>query len=110
MDQKKIYEVVNFVTLGLAGVFFLVFYEDGTDILKSPAVVILIVTAILVHFIKALRLYIAFYGRGLSFGEYIIQYCKVIPVSMIQPLKLGDLFRAYCYCYKIRNYFAGELI
>lgn len=110
MDQKKIYEVVNFVTLGLAGVFFLVFYEDGTDILKSPAVVILIVTAILVHFIKALRLYIAFYGRGLSFGEYIIQYCKVIPVSMILPLKLGDLFRAYCYGYKIRNYFAGALI
>ena len=110
MGQKKIYGIVNLVTLGLTGMYFFVFYDGQAGLFESPVAGILAVTAIPVHMIKAARLYIAFYGRGISFGKYLEQYYKVIPVSMVWPLKLGDLFRAYCYGYQIRNYFAGVLI
>ena len=64
-------------------------------------------TVILVQVIKGLRLYFELYEKHMPKGVFVRQYCKVVPVSMILPGKLGDLFRAYCFGYHMRDYLAG---
>ena len=62
---------------------------------------------ILVQIIKGLRLYFELYEKHMSKGLFVRQYCKVVPVSMILPGKLGDFFRAYCFGYHMKDYLAG---
>ena len=75
---------------------------------EKIAVLVLAVAA--VHSIKIFRLYFALYGKGVSSGQHLRQYCKTITVNMIIPLKMGDIFRAYCYGYKMQNYFGGAAL
>jgi len=60
--------------------------------------------AVLVHVIKGFRLWFALYGKAIPLSDFIIQYCKVVPVSVVLPFKFGDLFRAYCFGHLITNY------
>lgn len=69
--------------------------------------ILLFGTVILVQIIKGLRLYFELYEKHMPKGLFMRQYCKVVPVSMILPGKLGDFFRAYCFGYHMRDYLAG---
>lgn len=90
-------------------------YESG-DIarlfknVKLPHIFIIVLTVILVHTIKAIRLYIALYGSDIKLLQYIKVYCKVTPISIIFPFKLGEFFRMYCYGYSISNMLKGAII
>ena len=64
----------------------------------------MIAIALLVYGIKALRLYFILLGQGISVTQFLKQYCKVIPVSVIFPYKLGEIFRIYCFGYQIQSY------
>lgn len=113
MKQKKHYQFINIVVLLLSIVFFIfINWKRGIDWKRNSIVEmsILILTAVIVHSIKIVRLYFVLYGRKISLIEHIKQYCKVISVSMILPFKLGEFFRVYCYGYQIQNYFDGIMI
>lgn len=110
MEQKKRYELVNIAILLLTVLLFAhTYWKKGINWESSTGwvIFIMVITAFLVHGIKAFRLYFVLYGKNVSVIEHVKQYCKVIPVSMIFPFKLGELFRMYCYGYQIKNYFDG---
>ena len=111
--NKTVYNCINAVILLLTVFFFIrEFYgKDGLPGMGDvSAVVLLVVTVFLVHAIKACRLYLALYGNGLSFSEYLKTYAKVTPVSVILPFKLGEFFRMYCYGEKLGSFLKGIVI
>lgn len=76
----------------------------------NTSLILFLFVVIFVHMIKALRLYIAFYGTDISNIEYIKTYCKVTPVSILLPFKFGEIFRIYSYGYLIDNYLKSTVI
>lgn len=106
----KIYKFINIITLILAIFIFIILYGMESTIFEGftmSILIILFLTAVIVHSMKAVRLYFELYERRMSFEIFIRQYCKVIPVSMILPFKIGDSFRAYCYGYYLKSYMTG---
>ena len=67
-------------------------------------------TVLGVHIIKALRLYLAMYGNPVNTWEYLKTYCKVTPVSLLLPYKLGEFFRMYCYGVLLKDFWKGTII
>ena len=110
MFNKRVYFTANILILLLAAVLFISSCLNSSEIIFNidwQMVAVLIVTAIISHFLKALRLYLEFYEFNISKAVFTKQYCKVIPVSILLPFKSGDIFRAYSYGYAIGNYYAG---
>lgn len=110
MEQKKRYQWMNsMVVLFTIGWFILDNDIKGIDwkSISGFAICSMMVTVLLVHSIKAFRLYFVLYGKKISFAEHMKQYCKVIPVSMVLPFKLGEFFRIYCYGYQMGSIFDG---
>lgn len=101
------YGLVNIIVLLATAVWF-----SCGRICFGPArqTAVLLLTAIFIHGIKALRLYFAMFGKNISFRQHMEQYCKTAVVSMILPFKLGDIFRAYCYGYYFCNYLGGAAL
>lgn len=94
-------------------ILFLYTYSDIKTIFSESSagtIIVLTITVVLVHVIKAFRLYLALYGKGVLLGQHIKLYCKVLPVSIIFPFKLGEVFRIYCYGYQIHSYFRGIVV
>lgn len=80
---------------------------EGRDIWKIG---LLVLTVCLVHMIKSGRFYLELYGSGIDMSTYIKIYCKVTPVSIIFPYKLGEFFRMYCYGRQLENFLKGIVI
>lgn len=111
--NAKWYNFINVAVVGITALIFSVSYRNVTGIfygMDFPAVAILAATVFLVHFIKAVRLYFALYGAEFKFKDYIKTYCKVTPVSVVMPLKSGELFRMYCYGRQVGNVIKGIVI
>lgn len=72
--------------------------------LDTPIFILTLLAVIVVQIIKAVRLYIAFYGNNISYSDYIITYCKVAPISVIFPFKLGELYKIYSFGRLISNW------
>lgn len=112
MSKARAYNLTNIAVLALFLVLFFVQNRGGIPeflALSPERILILGICALVVNSIKLLRLYFILYGNGrsLSLWEHARQYCKVLPVSMVLPFKIGDLFRAYCYGYHLDSYGAG---
>ena len=110
MNRKSfVYNLINILVLLVAALIFFYNYNISSLFESVDVTHILIVTAtvVIVHFLKAFRLYLALYGAGLSASSYAKIYCKVTPVSILLPFKLGELFRMYCYGYQINNILKG---
>lgn len=114
MGVKKIqYNVINMAVIFLTAALFIYGYRDIREIFRGEnvlSVFILTVTVILVHAIKAGRLYLALYGSDIDFVTYLKIYCKVTPVSVLAPFKLGEFFRMYCYGKQLGNMLKGVVI
>ncbi len=97
--ESFVYNFINIIVLVIAALIFLMNYSlDGLfGQTMANQVAIITFTVIFVHFLKAFRLYLALYGANISPSNYAKTYCKVTPVSIILPFKLGELFRMYCY-------------
>lgn len=101
--KKSSYYIINFVVIVLTTAYFVidtVFNSRIRDFFtkeNSLSILLLFVTAFLVHIIKAFRLFLAVYDSGIGFKLFVKTYCKVTPVNMIIPYKLGEIFRVYCY-------------
>jgi len=100
MKKKAlVYNLINILVLLLAAFIFVSNYKPkelfgGTG---TYGIAVVAVTVVIVHFLKSIRLYFALFGANLSFSNYMKIYCKVTPVSVILPFKVGELFRMYCY-------------
>lgn len=108
--KQKTYKLVNILVLLLTVLLLsrALLHQDFSFVLHNPLIcLIMIVTVVLVHGIKAFRLYLELLDRKLPVGLFLRQYCKITPVSMILPLKAGDLFRCYCYGYYIGDWMYG---
>ncbi len=113
MRQKKVYIVVNSFVLFLSAVLFYRGFLAGAGMPQRGSLrvaVMVLVTAAAVHGLKAFRLYVALYGKGVSFGGHMKQYSKTAAVSMILPVKSGDLFRAYCYGKLVKGWYSGIVL
>lgn len=80
------------------------------EYLDSITILTTLLTAIFVQFIKGIRLYIALYGNKVNLLEYMITYCKVTPVNIVLPFKLGELYRIYCFGKLLSNGMKGLVI
>ena len=104
-----VYNLINvLVLLGAALIFFLNYnINDVFSGVGLQHIIIITATVVIVHFLKAFRLYLALYGSDISASSYAKIYCKVTPVSILLPFKLGELFRMYCYGHQIGNMLKG---
>lgn len=112
-SRRIVYIIVNLVVIALAAALFIFQYRNIKELFAGEtilAAVILLATVVLVHAIKAVRLYIALYGSGITFLGCLKTYFKVTPVSVIIPFKLGEFFRMYCYGTQIGNMLKGVVI
>lgn len=107
MKDNTTYRIVNFIVIAVAAVYFYMQYHyfDITGLLNNTIeVIVLLFTVIAVYIIKCVRLYLVMYGFEVSLKEHIKQFCKTIPVSVILPLKFGDIFRIFCYGHIMKDY------
>lgn len=112
-QENILYKCINMLVILAAVAYFLYEYKDTTIFLSTRgcySIVLLVLCVVLVHMIKALRLYVALYGTSLSLGDYLKVYCKVTPVSMILPFKVGEFYRMYCYGRQMGSYLKGIVI
>lgn len=110
MKKKSfVYNWINILVLLGAAIIFFANYSihDVFAGLGAEHIVIITATVVIVHFLKAFRLYLALYGSNISASSYAKIYCKVTPVSILMPFKLGELFRMYCYGHQIDNMLKG---
>ena len=107
------YNFVNILVLLVVVIIFAKEYKDIGVLLGNVEFkygIVLIFTVIVVHAIKAFRLYLALYGMEITVSSYLKTYCKVTPVSVILPYKVGEIFRMYCYGRQIKSLFRGTII
>lgn len=101
MNRKKMsYNIINFTVILLTVLLFVYDYGNFFCVFSrknSISIVLLVFAVLIVHVIKATRLYLAMYGYEVDFVSYMKTYCKVTPVSVVIPFKLGEFFRIYCY-------------
>lgn len=104
--HTKQYLLINTASLLCA---VLLFYDLIRQLVVDDltSLIILILTAAVVLILKFIRLYIILFGRDFSFSSQLEQYCKVVPVSILFPFKLGEVFRMYCYGFQMDNYIEG---
>lgn len=110
MKKKSlVYNWINILVLFAAALIFFLNYSinDVFQGVQMMHIVVVIATVVMVHFLKALRLYLALYGADISPSAYAKTYCKVTPVSILIPFKLGEFFRMYCYGHQAGNMLKG---
>lgn len=56
---------------------------------------ILLVLFVLVHLAKMGRLYLVLMEYKISFGRFVLLYCKTTFMNLIIPFKIGELYRIY---------------
>lgn len=109
-DVNWTHYAVNTVVLISAVICFFLKFANFKSLFKvksSCVYLLLIFTVILVQSIKALRLFLVFYGQEFPLKEHLSIYCKVTAVNIVFPFKIGDLFRVYCYGEKLNNYYVA---
>lgn len=69
-----------------------------------------VLVVILVHTIKALRLYIILFGNRFSLEEYLKVYVKTAAVNLLLPFKCGEIYRGLCVGGLIGGYAEGYIV
>ena len=111
--RRGIYNLINLLVLALsAGLLFLTYTDPWKSLadVRLPKLAVIVLTVLLVHSVKALRLYLALYGRGVTKSACLKLYCKVTPVSVLIPWKLGEFFRIYCCGEELGSMLTGGVI
>lgn len=115
MKKRKglAYNLINLCVLGLTLFLFVNAYVlpgAFAAFFDPERIPVLILTVLLVHAVKALRLYLALYGLDMSRSACMKLYCKVTPVSVVLPWKLGEFFRIYCCGAELGSFLKGIVI
>lgn len=107
------YSLINFSVISAAVLLFAFNYQDVPSLFEGTdffSIFIIFMTVLLVHLIKAGRLFLALYGLEVGLSAHVKIYSKVTPVSVVLPFKLGDFFRMYCYGKQLGNDLKGIVI
>ena len=113
MKEKYRYNLINLIILLTSACIFIKEYQYIENILVNIDFIyfiILTISVIFIHAIKAIRLYLLLYDTNISLYEHLKIYCKVIPIITILPYKLGEFFRIYCYGRQIKSLNKGLII
>lgn len=108
---KKIYYLINALVLLLT--VYLVVYTYGSRVLEVLSgswihILCLLFIVLAVNVIKAVRFGFLIVGNtAVSKDEFLKQYFKTVPVSVVLPYKLGELFRVYCFGFKMNSLLLG---
>ena len=106
MKDKKIYYIINSIfIITTLSILFLHKYNYITVNLNN--IVILTIIFLLIHLFKCLRQYLLLIEENIHINEFINLYIKSTFCSIILPYKIGELYKAYLYGYKIKNYIKG---
>ena len=111
-DKSLKYIIINIIVLAAAAFLFAGRY-DVRELLSGISgfdVLVIVASAVIVHTVKALRLYIAIFFPGMKTSDYLKIYGKVTPVSVLFPFKTGELFRMYCYGELVGNLPTGVVV
>ncbi len=113
--KTKLYYILNFVVMALA-IFFL-FSRYVTGMIEGvkesrnayfviPGIMLMIAV---IYAMKAFRLYVIFMDRGIGWSRFLEVYIKSMAASLAFPLKLGELFRMYCFGMETGSFRMGIL-
>lgn len=69
--------------------------------------IIAVLLFILLHLIKASRLYLILLEARISSNRFLKQYFKTTLVTILIPFKLGEFFRIYCFSKEAKSYKVG---
>lgn len=99
--MKRItHNAINSFVLAITAIWFIYRFHNIHSLFTEKtalSIFTIIGAAILIHGIKFCRLYLALYDIQLGLKVCLSTYCKVTPVSIILPFKMGELYRMYCY-------------
>jgi len=110
----KRYYVINVIVLAIAAFFLgsIVLpvrgYLFGWERFFLFLVMAVVLTG-MVYCIKAVRLYLIVMETRIGFKRFLKLYIKTTFVNITLPLKMGELFRCYCYGNELNNYKLGIL-
>ncbi|MCT4545322.1 MAG: flippase-like domain-containing protein [Vallitalea sp.] len=113
MINKKLYYFINAIMLGLAFIWLFnnlpVFFDTLTSIeFKSIYyLVIAILLFLVVHTIKAIRMYLILLETKIPIIQLFKQYFKTTFVTILIPFKIGDFFRFVCFSKEVKSYKTG---
>lgn len=108
-----IYNIINISVIGLAVFLFQYTYGNVWGFFGENLYLVLpvmVVTVIIVHSVKAGRLYLSLCDSNIDLATHLKLYCKVIPISVILPFKVGEFFRIYCYGRQLGSALKGTVI
>lgn len=111
MKNKGFYLVnVMVMVISVTWFCFMTMHSGGFFRNYAWPLPILIITVITVYGIKFFRLYIAMYGMGISLDDFLIIYSKTALISTVLPIKIGEIFRMYCFGNRLGNYLQGMIV
>jgi len=111
--KSCMYKLINILVIAISMLVFIFEYDDSGQLFKNInlcSIIVFLVLVVVVHILKSVRLYLALYYSELKWSDFIKVYCKVTPVSVVLPFKIGDIFRMYCYGQLIGNILRGAVI
>lgn len=113
MKKLRTYNIINILAILATTVVFChsnYNLEIVVEGMNWNGLVVQSAAMFIVHFLKMSRMYLILYGSEFSLIRYIKTYCKVVPISVVIPLKLGELFRMYCYGNCLENNLKGFVV
>ena len=111
--KSCMYKLINILVIAISMLVFTFEYYDSGQLFKNInlcSIIVFLVLVVVVHILKSVRLYLALYYSELKWSDFIKVYCKVTPVSVVLPFKIGDVFRMYCYGQLVGNLLRGVVI
>ncbi|MBR6258178.1 MAG: hypothetical protein IKR23_12535 [Lachnospiraceae bacterium] len=113
--KKKgaVYNLINLAVLLASAVLFVYGYVLSgmlPSLMDAEVIPVVILTVVIVHTLKVCRLYLALYGSDMDRSVCMKLYCKVTPVSVVLPWKLGEFFRMYCFGTELGSILKGVVI
>lgn len=111
--KSCMYKLINILVIAISMLVFIFEYYGSGQLFKNInlcSIIVFIVLVVVVHILKSVRLYLALYYSELKWSDFLKVYCKVTPISVVLPFKIGDIFRMYCYGQLIGNILRGAVI
>lgn len=79
-------------------------------LLNGYSIAGILITAGLVHLIKALRIYIIAFGTPFRKVDFLTTYVRTAFINLLIPFKLGEIYRGYEFGILLQNYGFGYII
>lgn len=116
-NRKGIYNFINVIIIIISlFILGLIFGYQNFERIKLDANYKIVIIAILfigfyliIHLIKMLRFYLIIMKERMPIIRFIRLYIKTTFINITMPIKLGELFRIYCYGYNLKSYRTGFL-